>query len=134
MGVTPELISAIVAGLVSGFVASALSIAVFYFKELANVKERLASLGAKVEPFWSGVVRMVSDRIVGTSTSAERKRGLLERLEAGTLRYDEAKELESALRRELEKAREEKEDELVVTPALLLATLKGLIEKGVLKA
>jgi len=117
---TPAIISAII--------VSAGSMVIFYFKLLLSIERRLTRLETKMDLLWSGITKMVSDRITGASPpSKERVKGLLKKFGEGILSYDEAKELKPILEEELEKARRIKDDPLVVNLTLLLTALEAKI-------
>ena len=130
-----ETISVIASAVVA--VVAVGSLAYIYFREIANLRERISSLETKIEPFWELVRQHLPDLMAkhspkGSSPNPQgqsRREELLYKLKTGIITRSEAAELEGVLSQELEEAKAQRDFAAILGFLLLLGLIATILSK-----
>ena len=116
-------------GIISSAVVAVVAVAGLIYshvKELGEVKNRVAQLETKIEPFWEFVTKSIPDMLIQTKGNPEpitRRDELLLKYRNGIILPHERDELLAILEREREQARRESNTALLVALGLLILVL-----------
>ncbi len=127
---TTEIIAIVVEGVVA--LAAVVGLIYTHYKELAEVRERLARLDTKVEPFWTTIQQTIPDILKGLPAkgnpiSKETRDLYLDKLKNGTITTPEARQLNEYLQEELRQAKERCDTSASLAIALGLAYLAAVL-------